>query len=103
MLGVARRAILGESACAWRRMLSGMTASRAEAEEAGPGRGKDVRVGVEGTGGTNGGGGEVGRARRGGVDGRGDGGGFACGHGFRAVAGVAGGGGYGGVFGRAAT
>lgn len=81
-----------------------MTASRAEAEEAGPGRVKEVLVGVEGTGGTDEVGGEVGRARRGGVDGRrGDGGGFACGHGFRAVAGVTGGGGYGGVFGRAAT
>jgi len=61
-------------------------------------------VGVEGIRGADEVGGEVGRARRGGIDGRReDGGGFACGHGLRAVAGVAGGGGEGGVFGGAAT
>ena len=61
-------------------------------------------LGVEGIGGADEVGGEVGRARRGGVDGRREGGGgFACGHGLRAVAGVTGGGGEGGVFGGAAT
>ena len=40
-------------------------------------------VGAEGIGGADEVGGEVGRARRGGVDGRrGDGGGFTCGHGL---------------------